>query len=157
MLFCVYISLARRDFSLLFSISLFCSTIILLFYGTSFVINFNLSRRTVGHILPFRDMWYICSYFVVLLLFGLVLLLQIMSLISMTYHRTILLLLLHKLLPNNLNTLQNVTVTATNTNVNALFPDMANSSTYQHNSDMLPPRLDCLNQSYLRSSSRVSL
>ena len=79
------------------------------------------------------------SYFVVLLLFGLVLvmmviliiltlLLQIMSLVSMTYHRTILLLLLHKLLPNNLNTLQNVTVVATNTNVNALFPDMANSS-----------------------------
>ena len=85
------------------------------------------------------------------------LLLQIMSLVSMTYHRTILLLLLHKLLPNNLNTLQNVTVAAANTNVNALFPDMANSSTYQHNSDMLPPRLDCLNQSYLRSSSRVSL
>ena len=43
----------------------------------------------------------------------------------MTYHRTILLLLLHKLLPNNLNTLQNTTVAAKNTNVNALFPDMA--------------------------------
>ena len=124
-----------RFFTAIFSRSI-CATIILLFYGTLFVINFNLPRRTIGHILPFRDMWYAHTLLFCCGLFGpvmmvifiiLPLLLHILSLVSLTYHRTIL-LLLHKLLPNNLNTLQNVTVAATITNVNALFPDMANSS-----------------------------
>ena len=131
-------------------------------YGTS--INFNLPRRTIGIfyrsaicgtliLCCFAVVWFGPVMMVIFII--LPLLLHILSLVSLTYHRTIL-LLLHKLLPNNLNTLQNVTVAATITNANALFPTWLIHQTYQHSLN-LPPRLDCLNQSYLRSSSRVSL
>ena len=126
----------RRDFSLLFSIALFAPLLSCCFtvHRLSSILTYLVVLLAIFYRSAICGTLILCCFAVVwfgpvmmVIFIILPLLLHILSLVSLTYHRTIL-LLLHKLLPNNLNTLQNVTVAATIATVNALFPDMASSS-----------------------------